>query len=72
MKKDSWWINISSQGEAHGTAGSGVHWHDGMVQWNRIPGSEVYTDDPLTFKRLSRLFHLEGSNLSINCTRKIA
>lgn len=55
MKEDSWWI-ISSQGEAHGTPGSGVHWHDAMVQWTRIPCSEVYTDDPLTFKRLSMLF----------------
>ena len=71
MKEDSWWIN-SSQGEAHGTPGSGIHWHDGMVQWNKTPSSEVYIDDLLPFKWLSMLFHLEGSNLSINCTRKTA
>lgn len=69
MKEDSWW-SVSSQWEAHGTPGSGVHWHDGMAG-NKIPSSEVHIDDPLTLKQVLMLFHLERSNLSINCTGRV-
>jgi hypothetical protein len=35
-----------------------------------MPSSEVHIDDLLAFKHVSKLFNLEGSNLSINYSRK--
>lgn len=61
---------MSSQLKAHGTLGSGANSRSKIDPWSKMPSSEVHIDDLLAFKHVSKLFNLEGSNLSINYSRK--
>lgn len=59
---------MSSQLKAHG---SGTNSQGRIDPCNQIPSTELYIDDSLALKQVSELFNLEGSNLSINYTRKV-